>query len=237
MRGRAKLGVLILLVCFAACNEAASQEAMQQQPKAPSGAPGQPSATQKLVTDPGGVEVLVDGVLRGSTDLQSGELILRGLAFGERNFILRRRGFEPVRFAVAYEHELTGEIFMRNRNRAACCWRMCWIGSRATWRWSISRCWSGRRAWAWTWRAKPNYAASLPAPERRWSAAGSLPTCSWRAQPGTLCGAITPPRSAHSSSPRASIPQIPWFAESWSARGEPAKQNSKFFPGADDSHL
>jgi len=112
MRGRAKLGVLVLLVCFAAWHEAASQEAARPLPKAPSGAPGPPTATQKLVTDPGGVEVLVDGELRGATDLQSGELILRGLAFGERNFTLRRRGYEPVRFAVAYEHERTGEIFV-----------------------------------------------------------------------------------------------------------------------------
>ncbi|MGH9556971.1 MAG: hypothetical protein ACRD2Y_14220 [Terriglobales bacterium] len=77
----------------------------------PRGAPGLSVAIQKLVTDPGGVEVLVDGVAWGSTDVESGELVLRGIPFGEHNFTLRRRGFEPVRFPVAYEHERTGEIF------------------------------------------------------------------------------------------------------------------------------
>ncbi|MGH9510142.1 MAG: hypothetical protein ACRD2M_09410 [Terriglobales bacterium] len=67
-------------------------------------------AIQKLVTDPGGVEVLVDGIARGTTDAGSGELVLR-LPFGERNFTMRRRGYEPVHFTVVYEQERTGEIF------------------------------------------------------------------------------------------------------------------------------
>ena len=68
-------------------------------------------ATQKLVTDPGGVEVLVDGIAWGTTDVESGVLVLRGLPFGERNFTLRRRGYEPVHFPVVYQYERTGEIF------------------------------------------------------------------------------------------------------------------------------
>lgn len=77
----------------------------------PRGAPGLSVAIQKLVTDPGGAEVLVDGVAWGATDPQTGELILRGLPFGERSFVLRRPGYDPVRFPVRYEHERTGEIF------------------------------------------------------------------------------------------------------------------------------
>ncbi|MGH9556017.1 MAG: hypothetical protein ACRD2Y_09380 [Terriglobales bacterium] len=88
------LGVLTL--------PAASQPAERQRPLS--------VAVQKLVTDPGGVEVLVDGVSQGPTDAGSGELVLR-LPFGEHNFTLRRRGYEPVRFTVVYEHERTGEIF------------------------------------------------------------------------------------------------------------------------------
>jgi hypothetical protein len=77
----------------------------------PRGAAQLSVAIQKIVTDPGEVEVVVDGVPWGSTDSESGELVLRGLPFGERNFTLRRRGYEPVRFPVVYEHERTGEIF------------------------------------------------------------------------------------------------------------------------------
>ncbi len=76
----------------------------------PRGAPSLSIVIQKLVTDPGGAEVLVDGVAWGATDPQTGELILRGLPFGERSFVLRRQGYDPVRFPVGYEHERTGEI-------------------------------------------------------------------------------------------------------------------------------
>ncbi len=112
MRGVVKMGMLVLLACCIADLEAASQEVIQQRPGATGGTLRRPAAVQKLVTDPGGVEVLVDGALRGSTDAQTGKLTLRDLPFGERRFTLRRRGYEPVRFAVAYKHELTGEIFV-----------------------------------------------------------------------------------------------------------------------------
>jgi hypothetical protein len=75
--------------------------------------PAPKGAVQKLVTDPGGVEVLVDGVLWGSTDAETGVLVLRGLAFGERSFTLRRRGYESVNFTVVYKSEQTGEIFVQ----------------------------------------------------------------------------------------------------------------------------
>ncbi len=68
-------------------------------------------AVQKLVTDPGGVEVQVDGIAWGTTDVESGVLVLHGLAFGERNFTLRRRGYAPVCFPVVYQYERSGEIF------------------------------------------------------------------------------------------------------------------------------
>ncbi len=77
----------------------------------PRGAPSLSIVIQKVVTDPGGAEVLVDGVVWGATDSQTGELILRGLPFGERSFVLRRPGYDPVRFPVRYQHERTGEIF------------------------------------------------------------------------------------------------------------------------------
>ena len=74
-------------------------------------APQPPVAVQKMFTDPGGVEVFVDGRSVGPTHAESGELALN-LPFGEHNFTLRRRGYESVRFAVAYEHEQTGDIFV-----------------------------------------------------------------------------------------------------------------------------
>ncbi len=78
----------------------------------PRGAPELSATIQKFTTDPGGVEVLVDGFSWGSTDLESGEIVLYGLAFGERNFVMRKRGYEVVRFPVRYEHERTGETFV-----------------------------------------------------------------------------------------------------------------------------
>ena len=78
----------------------------------PRGAPDLSVTLQKFTTDPGGVEVLVDGFSWGSTDLESGEIILWGLPFGERNFVMRKRGYEVVRFPVRYEYERTGEAYV-----------------------------------------------------------------------------------------------------------------------------
>jgi hypothetical protein len=78
----------------------------------PRGAPQLSVTIQKIGSDPGGVEVLVDGFSWGTTDLETGEIILWGLPFGERNFILRKRGYEVVRFPVRYEHERTGETYV-----------------------------------------------------------------------------------------------------------------------------
>ena len=78
----------------------------------PRGAPDLSVTLQKFTTDPGGVEVLVDGFSWGSTDLESGEIILWGLPFGERNFVMRKRGYEVVRFPVRYEYERTGETYV-----------------------------------------------------------------------------------------------------------------------------
>ncbi|MGH9556018.1 MAG: hypothetical protein ACRD2Y_09385 [Terriglobales bacterium] len=78
----------------------------------PRGAPDLPVTIQKFGTDPGGVEVLVDGFSWGATDLETGEIILWGLPFGERSFVMRKRGYEVVRFPVRYEHERTGEVYV-----------------------------------------------------------------------------------------------------------------------------
>ncbi len=78
----------------------------------PRGAPDLSVTIQKFTTDPGGVEVLVDGFSWGSTDLESGEIVLWGLSFGERNFVVRKRGYEVVRFPVRYEYERTGETYI-----------------------------------------------------------------------------------------------------------------------------
>ncbi len=78
----------------------------------PRGAPDLSVTIQKFITDPGGVEVLVDGFSWGSSDLESGEIILYGLSFGERNFVMRKRGYEVVRFPVGYEYERTGETLV-----------------------------------------------------------------------------------------------------------------------------
>lgn len=78
----------------------------------PRGAPDLSVTIQKFTTDPGGVEVLVDGFSWGATDLESGEIILYGLPFGERNFVMRKRGYEVVRFPVGYEYERTGETYI-----------------------------------------------------------------------------------------------------------------------------
>lgn len=67
--------------------------------------------TQKIVTDPGGVEVVIDGVSWGTTDLDSGEIVLRGIPFGNREFVLRRRGYKPMSWSARYEYEQTGEIY------------------------------------------------------------------------------------------------------------------------------
>ena len=67
--------------------------------------------TQKIITDPGGVEVVIDGVPWGSTDLDSGEIVLRGVPFGNREFVLRRRGYKPIQMSMRYEYEQTGEIY------------------------------------------------------------------------------------------------------------------------------
>ncbi|HXE91886.1 MAG TPA: hypothetical protein VNK82_13095 [Terriglobales bacterium] len=67
--------------------------------------------TQKIVTDPGGVEVVIDGVVWGTTDLDSGEIVLRGIPFGNREFMLRRRGYKPMSWSNRYEYEQTGEIY------------------------------------------------------------------------------------------------------------------------------
>ncbi len=78
----------------------------------PRGAPDLGVTIQKFTTDPGGVEVLVDGFSWGATDFETGEIVLYGLPFGERNFVLRKRGYEVVRFPVHYEYERTGETFV-----------------------------------------------------------------------------------------------------------------------------
>jgi hypothetical protein len=78
----------------------------------PRGAPDLSVTIQKFGTDPGGVEVLVDGFSWGATDLESGEIILYGLPFGERSFVMRKRGYEVVRFPVSYEYERTGETYV-----------------------------------------------------------------------------------------------------------------------------
>ncbi|MCI0353966.1 MAG: hypothetical protein L0099_02850 [Acidobacteria bacterium] len=78
----------------------------------PRGAPALSVTIQKFTTDPGGIEVLVDGFSWGATDLETGEIILYGLPFGERSFVMRKRGYEVVRFPVRYEHERTGETYV-----------------------------------------------------------------------------------------------------------------------------
>ncbi|MGH9602906.1 MAG: hypothetical protein ACRD24_11010 [Terriglobales bacterium] len=78
----------------------------------PRGAPDLQVTLQKFITDPGGVEVLVDGFSWGATDLESGEIILWGLSFGERSFVMRKRGYEVVRFPMRYEYERTGETYV-----------------------------------------------------------------------------------------------------------------------------
>jgi hypothetical protein len=78
----------------------------------PRGAPDLSVTIQKFVTDPGGVEVLVDGFAWGTSDLESGEIILYGLPFGERKFVLRKRGYKVERFPVAYQYERTGETYV-----------------------------------------------------------------------------------------------------------------------------
>ncbi len=67
--------------------------------------------TQKIITDPGGVEVVIDGMSWGTTDLDSGEIVLRGIPFGNREFVLRRRGYKPIQMSMRYEYEQTGEIY------------------------------------------------------------------------------------------------------------------------------
>lgn len=67
--------------------------------------------TQKIITDPGGVEIVIDGVSWGTTDLDSGEIVLRGIPFGNREFVLRRRGYKPIQMSMRYEYEQTGEIY------------------------------------------------------------------------------------------------------------------------------
>ena len=111
MRDTARRMLLAFLVYFSGWHPVTAQEAANQPAHELRDASAPRAATQKLVTDPGGVEVLVDGALRGTTDAQSGALVLR-LPFGERSFTLRRRGYELVRFAVVYEHQRTGEIFV-----------------------------------------------------------------------------------------------------------------------------
>lgn len=78
----------------------------------PRGAPDLGVTIQKFVTDPGGVEMMVDGFSWGTTDLETGEIILYGIPFGERNFVMRKRGYEVVRLPVRYEYERTGETFV-----------------------------------------------------------------------------------------------------------------------------
>ncbi len=78
----------------------------------PRGAPQLSVTIQKLTSDPGGVEVLVDGFSWGATDLETGEIVLWGLSFGERSFVMRKRGYEVVRFPMRYEHERTGETYV-----------------------------------------------------------------------------------------------------------------------------
>ena len=78
----------------------------------PRGAPDLSVTIQKVGTDPGGVEVLVDGFSWGATDLETGEIVLWGLPFGERNFVIRKRGYEVVRYPVRYEYERTGETYV-----------------------------------------------------------------------------------------------------------------------------
>lgn len=78
----------------------------------PRGAPDLSVTLQKVTTDPGGVEVLVDGFSWGATDLETGEIVLWGLPFGERSFVIRKRGYEVVRYPVRYEYERTGETYV-----------------------------------------------------------------------------------------------------------------------------